>query len=70
MEASVADKLPLARAYSPGELSRVLEKQVEARLGVYSITGLELEGVLAEIGDTLGSTGSTWRTRQEARASS
>ena len=40
--------------YSPGELSRVLEKQVEARLGAYSITGLELEGVLAEIGEDRG----------------
>jgi Exonuclease VII, large subunit len=54
VEASVADRLPLARAYSPGELSRVLEKQVEARLGAYSITGLELEGVLAEIGEDRG----------------
>ena len=50
----MADRLPLARAYSPGELSRVLEKQVEARLGAYSITGLELEGVLAEIGEDRG----------------
>jgi hypothetical protein len=54
VEASVADRLLLARAYSPGELSRVLEKQVEARLGAYSITGLELEGVLAEIGEDRG----------------
>jgi hypothetical protein len=54
VEASVADRLPLARAYSPGELSRVLEKQVEARLGAYSITGLELEGVLGEIGEDRG----------------
>ncbi|HZB82227.1 MAG TPA: exodeoxyribonuclease VII large subunit [Rubrobacteraceae bacterium] len=50
----MADRLPLARAYSPGELSRVLEKQVEARLGAYSITGLELEGVLGEIGEDRG----------------
>jgi hypothetical protein len=47
-------KLPPARVYSPGELSRVLEKQVEARLGAYSITGLELEGVLSEIGEDRG----------------
>jgi hypothetical protein len=47
-------KLPPARVYSPGELSRVLEKQVEARLGAYSITGLELEGVLGEIGEDRG----------------
>jgi len=40
--------------YSPGELSRVLEKQVQARLGAYSITGLELEGVLGEIGEDRG----------------
>jgi hypothetical protein len=40
--------------YSPGELSRVLEKQVEARLGAYSITGLELEGVLGKIGEDRG----------------
>ena len=46
--------LPPARVYSPGELSRVLEKQVEARLGAYSITGLELEGVLSEIGEDRG----------------
>ena len=47
-------RLPPARVYSPGELSRVLEKQVEARLGAYSITGLELEGVLDEIGEDRG----------------
>src|SRR5918999_2426004 len=47
-------RLPPARVYSPGELSRVLEKQVEARLGAYSITGLELEGVLGEIGEDRG----------------
>ena len=46
--------LPPARVYSPGELLRVLEKQVEARLGAYSITGLELEGVLSEIGENRG----------------
>jgi hypothetical protein len=46
--------LPPARVYSPAELSRVLEKQVEARLGAYSITGLELEGVLGEIGEDRG----------------
>ncbi len=46
--------LPPARVYSPSELSRVLEKQVEARLGAYSITGLELEGVLGEIGEDRG----------------
>ena len=46
--------LPPARVYSPGELSRVLEKQVQARLGAYSITGLELEGVLGEIGEDRG----------------
>jgi hypothetical protein len=40
--------------YSPGELSRFLEKQVEARLGAYSITGLELEGVLGVIGEDRG----------------
>jgi hypothetical protein len=49
-------RLPPARVYSPGELSRVLEKQVEARLGAYSITGLELEGVLGEIGEDRGYT--------------
>jgi len=42
--------------YSPGELLRVLEKQVEARLGAYNITGLELEGVLGEIGENRGYT--------------
>ena len=47
-------RLPPARVYSPGELSRVLEKQVESRLGAYSITGLELEGVLDEIGEDRG----------------
>lgn len=47
-------RLPPARVYSPGELLRVLEKQVEARLGAYSITGLELEGVLSEIGEDRG----------------
>jgi hypothetical protein len=35
-------RLPPARVYSPSELSKVLEKQVEARLGAYSVTGLEL----------------------------
>jgi hypothetical protein len=49
-----SSSLPPARVYSPGELSRVLEKQVEARLGAYSITGLELEGVLGEIGEDRG----------------
>jgi hypothetical protein len=49
-------RLPPARVYSPGELLRVLEKQVEARLGAYSITGLELEGVLGEIGRDRGYT--------------
>src|SRR3712207_4790879 len=49
-------RLPPARVYSAGELSRVLEKQVEARLGAYSITGLELEGVLGEIGEDRGYT--------------
>ena len=47
-------RLPPARVYSPGELLRVLEKQVEARLGAYSITGLELEGVLGKIGEDRG----------------
>jgi hypothetical protein len=47
-------RLPPARWYSPGELSRVPEKQVEARLGAYSITGLKLEGVLSEIGEDRG----------------
>jgi Exonuclease VII, large subunit len=47
-------RLPPARVYSPGELSKVLEKQVESRLGAYSITGLELEGVLGEIGEDRG----------------
>ena len=47
-------RIPPARVYSPGELSRVLEKQVEARLGAYSITGLELEGVLGDIGEDRG----------------
>jgi hypothetical protein len=46
--------LPTARVYSPGELSRVLEKQIQARLGAYSITGLELEGMLGEIGEDRG----------------
>src|SRR5215204_6180943 len=49
-----SSSLPPARVYSPGELSRVLEKQVEARLGAYSITGLELEGVLGKIGEDRG----------------
>src|ERR671921_757361 len=49
-----AARLPPARVYSPGELSRVLEKQVEARLGAYSITGLELEGVLGTIEEDRG----------------
>jgi hypothetical protein len=43
-------RLPPARVYSPGELSRVLEKQVEARLGAYSVTSLKLEGVLGDRG--------------------
>lgn len=47
-------RLPPARVYSPGELSRVLEKQVQARLGAFSITGLELEGVLGKIGEDRG----------------
>ena len=47
-------RLPPAQVYSPGELSRILEKQVEARLGAYSIAGLELEGVLGEIGEDRG----------------
>jgi hypothetical protein len=49
-------RLPAARVYSPGELSKVLEKQVQARLGAYSITGLELEGVLGAIGEDRGYT--------------
>jgi formate-dependent phosphoribosylglycinamide formyltransferase (GAR transformylase) len=56
--------------YSPAELSRVLEKQVEAQLGAYSITGLELEGVLGvfgEIGGTPGSAGLTDYIAQKAQ---
>jgi hypothetical protein len=41
-------RLPPARVYPPGELSKVLEKQVESRLGAYSIM------VLGEIGEDRG----------------